>query len=118
MLVEENKIMAVLLTFAGVDPADRDESNVFYPKSSFAVQAVGTITNNAFKVQQLPEQETGGWIDSPTIGSIDEIDDTDNILVLNAYKGFKYKVVRTGSGESVPSVYWGVAATVQQNVSQ
>ena len=110
--------MAVLLTFAGDAPADQDESNVFYPKTSFAVQIVGTITNNAFKVQQLPQQESSGWIDSPTVGPIDEIDDTDNILVINAYKGLKYKVVRTGAGNSVPSVYWAVAATVQQNVSQ
>ena len=110
--------MAVLLTFAGDAPADQDESNVFYPKSSFAVQGVGTISNNTFKVQQLPEQEDSGWIDSPTIGSVDEISDSDRLVVLNAYKGFKYKVVREGTGNSVPSVYWGVAATVQQNVSQ
>ena len=91
-------------------------SQSFFPSTAFVVQATGAITNNTYKLQQIPdnlEDDDTNWQDTPLGTTVTEISDSARILIGNYAKGFKYRIIRSGTGTSTPTFYWGNSTNVR-----
>ena len=85
------------ITFDAVNDTTSDS---FLPKSSFVLQAVGTIDSNVeFIVQQIPYQlddTSTAWAAAPMTPTAIESDTP--VATINFAYGYKYRIMKSGSG--------------------